>query len=123
MATRGLAVVTGAFGYSGSRIAARLLDLGFEVRTLTGSPDRPHSFGDRVETRPFDFDRPENNFVAALSRHAGWGYFDPGPGAGGSAAYGDYAVGFQNPPINWTLSTPRKRAFFEFLSEVTGERP
>jgi hypothetical protein len=67
----------------------------------------------------FDFDKPHNNFVAALSRHAGWGFFDPGPGAGGHAAYGDYKDGYQNPPINWGLNNERKRVFFEFLSEVT----
>ena len=26
----------------------------------------------------FDFDQPRNNFVAALSQYASWGYFDPG---------------------------------------------
>jgi len=70
----------------------------------------------------FGFEQPQNNFVAALSRHAGWGYFDPGSGAGGVAAYGNYDVGYQNPPINWGINTPRKRAFFELLAEVTGQR-
>jgi len=68
----------------------------------------------------FGFDRPWNNFTAALSRRAGWGYFDPGPAAGGGSTFGDYREGFQNPPIDWSLGTPRKRAFFEFLREVTG---
>ncbi len=71
----------------------------------------------------FDFDQPENNFLAAISRRAGWGYFDPGPGAGGTAAWGDYSVGYQNPPVSWELSTPRKRAFFSFLAEVAGVDP
>ena len=71
----------------------------------------------------FDFDKPENNFMAAISRHAGWGYFDPGPGAGGSSAYGDYVEGYQNPPVNWSINSPRKRAFFDFLAEVTGSSP
>ncbi|MHC4993192.1 MAG: SDR family oxidoreductase [Planctomycetota bacterium] len=47
-----LHVVTGAFGYSGRYIARRLLDAGFGVRTLTGSPNRRHPFGERVEVRP-----------------------------------------------------------------------
>lgn len=51
-----LHVVTGAFGYSGRHIAARLLEQGFRVRTLTNSPDRPNPFGGRVEVRPFRFD-------------------------------------------------------------------
>jgi hypothetical protein len=74
----------------------------------------------------FDFENlgaaenPGNNFGAALSRGASWGYFDPGPAAGGRIAWGDYAVGFQNPPIAWGLSSERKRAFFACLREVTG---
>jgi hypothetical protein len=69
----------------------------------------------------FDFDEPRNNFAAALEGHAGWGYFDPGPGAGGGAAYGNYGEGFQNPPIDWRLNTDRKKAFFAMLRAVTGE--
>ncbi len=51
-----LHVVTGALGYSGKYITRRLLDAGRRVRTLTGSPDRPNPFGDRLDVRPFDFD-------------------------------------------------------------------
>ncbi len=53
-----LHVVTGALGYSGKYITRRLLDAGRRVRTLTGSPDRPNPFGDRLDVRPFDFDNP-----------------------------------------------------------------
>ena len=52
-------VVTGAFGYSGRYIAARLLAAGHRVRTLTNSPNRLHLFEDRIEAHPFHFDRPE----------------------------------------------------------------
>ena len=51
--------VTGAFGYSGKYIAQRLLDDGRHVITLTGSPNRPNLFGDRVRAVPFNFDKPE----------------------------------------------------------------
>jgi NADH dehydrogenase len=51
-------VVTGAFGFSGRAIAARLLDYGHAVRTLTNSPDRPHPFGDRIQVHPLDFNDP-----------------------------------------------------------------
>ena len=53
-------VVTGAFGYSGRYIAARLLAEGVTVRTLTNSPNRPHAFGDKVVASPFSFDQPDN---------------------------------------------------------------
>jgi hypothetical protein len=71
----------------------------------------------------FDFGRPWNHFTAALSRRAGWGYFDPGPAAGGGSAFGNYREGFQNPPIDWSIGSARKRAFFALLREVTGAAP
>ena len=49
MSAQELHVVTGAFGYSGKYIAARLLQAGHRVRTLTNSVDRPNPFGDQVE--------------------------------------------------------------------------
>ena len=59
MGTSELNVVTGAFGYTGKYVARRLLSMGNRVKTLTGHPDRPSPFGDRVSVAPFDFDRPE----------------------------------------------------------------
>jgi len=53
-----LHVVTGAFGYSGRYITARLLRAGHRVRTLTNSPQRANPFGEAVEARPFDFEHP-----------------------------------------------------------------
>ena len=53
----GLHVVTGAFGYSGRRIAQRLVDASEKVRTLTHSPNRPNPFGDRIQIFPYNFDR------------------------------------------------------------------
>ncbi len=54
-----LHVVTGAFGYSGSYIARRLLASGAPVRTITNSPNRESPLQGHVEARPFDFDRPD----------------------------------------------------------------
>src|SRR5512143_3212318 len=53
-----LHVVTGAFGYSGKYITARLLEAGVRVRTLTNSLHRTNPFGDKVEARSFNFDNP-----------------------------------------------------------------
>ncbi len=52
-------LVTGSFGYSGRAITKQLLESGHTVRTLTGSPDRAHPFGDQVRVFPLDFDRPD----------------------------------------------------------------
>ena len=51
--------VTGAFGYSGSRIARRLLDAGHPVLTLTNSPASGHQLAARVRAVPFHFDEPD----------------------------------------------------------------
>lgn len=59
----------------------------------------------------FDFDKPENNMLAAIGEYASWGYFDPGAS--------DYSDGYQCPPVNWGINTPRKKAFFGLLREVT----
>jgi len=56
---RELNIVTGAFGYSGKYITERLLARGMKVRTLTGHPNHPNPFGDKVEVAPFNFDNPD----------------------------------------------------------------
>jgi NADH dehydrogenase len=50
-----LHVVTGAFGYSGRYIAARLLERGRTVRTITNSHPAVDPFHGRVEARPLAF--------------------------------------------------------------------
>ena len=89
------------------------------TRALPAYAGQPIVF---TEDDHFDFDRADNNFTAALSRRAGWGYFDPGTGtgAGGGLSPGNYADGYQNVPVNWAINTPRERAFFGLLREVTG---
>ena len=52
-------IVTGATGYTGRYITRRLLDGGAEVRSLTGHPNRPSPFGDRVKMIPYNFDDPD----------------------------------------------------------------
>ena len=62
----------------------------------------------------FDFDKPDNNMAAAVSKYAGWGYFDfrmKGEG---------YDEGYQSVPANWGLSSERKRGFFGLLAKMTG---
>lgn len=49
-------VATGAFSYTGRAIAARLLEQGRTVRTLTRRPAPP---GSPIEAFPFNFDRPD----------------------------------------------------------------
>jgi hypothetical protein len=87
-----------------------------ETRNANSYKGQPIFFN---EDDHFEFENESNNFVAAIEQRAGWGFFDPGPGAGGTAAYGNYVDGYQNPPINWTINTPRKESFFWILSKLT----
>jgi NADH dehydrogenase len=65
MTKKEIHVVTGALGYSGKYIAKRLLDEGYQVRTLTNSPDRPNPFGDKIQVYPFNFN-DTNKLVDSL---------------------------------------------------------
>ena len=54
-----LAVVTGAFNYTGRYVTQRLLDHGVRVRTLTRNPDAEDPFSGQVEVDPLDFSDPD----------------------------------------------------------------
>ena len=96
-----------------AQITKRVID----TRASTSYRGQPIFFN---EDDHFEFENESNNFAAALEQRTGWGFFDPGPGAGGHAAYGDYNHGYQNPPVNWTINTARKESFFWYLSALTG---
>ena len=57
-----------------------------------------------------------NNFVAAVKAYASWGYFDFRT----EPEHGDHNEGFQGVPVNWQITAPRKRAFFDLLARITG---
>jgi hypothetical protein len=60
----------------------------------------------------FDFEKASNNFAAAVTEYASWGYFDPGKN--------NYVDGYQSPPVNWSINTERKKSFFKLLTEIAG---
>jgi hypothetical protein len=74
------------------------------------------------------------NMEVCLDEGCSWGYYDQGYGCGQKQGKHDWAVrgregqyehlsGFQTLPVNWSINTDHKRAFFSRLSEVTGMRP
>jgi hypothetical protein len=87
----------------------RIAEMVRKTRAVPGYIDKPILFN---EDDHFDFEKPMNNFVAALSEYASWGYFDPGKN--------NYEDGYQSPPVRWDINTDRKRGFFKLLSEITG---
>ncbi|RPH82261.1 MAG: hypothetical protein EHM77_03485 [Planctomycetaceae bacterium] len=95
---------------NGVKQPARIAEMVRQTRAVPGYRPMPILFN---EDDHFDFDRPENNFLAAIGEYASWGYFDyrmPGEG---------FDEGYQSVPVNWAISSDRKRGFFGLLNEIT----
>jgi hypothetical protein len=95
---------------NGVQDPARIAQMVRETRQVDGYRPKPILFN---EDDHFDFDKPHNNMVAAISQHASWGYFDyrfPDEG---------FDEGYQSVPVNWGISSARKRGFFAQVQEIT----
>jgi hypothetical protein len=62
----------------------------------------------------YDFDKVDNNMIAAIAEGASWGYFDYRHAREG------FSCGFQSLPVDWSISSSRKKCFFALLKEITG---
>ena len=93
-----LAVVTGAFSYTGRYVTRRLLDQGVRVRTLTRSPDAEDPFGGRVEVAPLDF----SNADGLCRSMQGAGVF-----------YNTYWVRYAHGRVTFDLAVENTRTLFE----------
>lgn len=82
------------------------------VRTMPEYKTIPIVFN---EDDHFDFDKPMNNMLAAFKAHASWGYFDFRMEDEG------FENGFQSVPVDWGITSERKKAFFVKLKEITGK--
>ena len=91
--------------------STRITQMVKQTRAVPGYKPMPIVFNEDDHEK---FDQPTNNFAAALAGHVSWGWFDfrrKGEGMD---------EGYQSPPVNWGLSSDRKRAFFKYLAEITG---
>ena len=98
--------VTGAFGYTGRHIAARLLSMGLPVLNLTGHPDRPNPFGEAVSTDRLELDRPE-----ALARSL----------EGTETLYNTYWIRFARGSVTFDTAVENSRRLVR-AAEVAGVR-
>lgn len=94
---------------NGVRNPAVIAEMARKTRKISGYQPKPIVFN---EDDHYDFEKPMNNFVAALSEYSSWGYFDMGKN--------NYADGYQSVPVNWGISTDRKKSFFKTVKEVSG---
>jgi hypothetical protein len=86
------------------------------VRRMRAAPEyrgQPIVFN---EDDHFEFERADNNFMAAVAEGASWGLFDYRLAGEGPEC------GFQSVPVDWRINSARKRAFFNLVAEMTGSR-
>ena len=96
---------------NGVKEPSRIAQMVRQTRAVEGYRPMPIVFN---EDDHFDFDKPLNNFVAALGEGASWGFFDY------RLKDESFDDGYQSVPVNWQISSARKREFFALLSEITG---
>lgn len=90
----------------------RIREMVAQIRALPTWREMPIVFN---EDDHYAFDQPDNNFIAATSSRASWGYFDF------RRQNDPLAEGYQSVPVDWSIESPRKMAFFTLLREITGE--
>lgn len=88
---------------------AGIVNMVNKTREVKGYSPKPIVFN---EDDHFDFDKPMNNFIAATSVFASWGYFDYRMKDEG------YNEGYQSVPVNWGISSVRKKGFFNLLETI-----
>ncbi|MGL6094544.1 MAG: hypothetical protein ACRC7O_01930 [Fimbriiglobus sp.] len=91
-----------------------ITDMVSKTRKVDGYRPMPILFN---EDDHFNFEKPANNFAAAVAAYASWGYFDFRTKGEG------FDDGYQSVPVNWKTGSERKKGFFKLLSEITGESP
>src|SRR5574340_451312 len=95
---REIHVVTGAYGFSGKYIAARLLKAGHEVRTLTNSPERENPFEGKIKSYPYNFTDPDK-LAESLK--------------GASVLYNNYWVRFNHKEFTYAQAVKNSLVLFE----------
>jgi hypothetical protein len=94
---------------NGVKETTRIAEMVEETRLVKGYRPMPILFN---EDDHYDFEKPMNNFVAAISKYASWGCLDIGEN--------NYVDGYQSAPVNWGLSTRRKEEFHRLARDISG---
>jgi hypothetical protein len=90
---------------------SRIMEMVEETRNLPSFRPMPIVFN---EDDHYGYDQPMYNMKAALESGASWGYFDFRRRGEG------FEEGYQSVPVDWKISSERKKAFFNKLKDITG---
>jgi len=96
---------------NGVKDPARISEMIRLTRRMEGYRPMPIVFN---EDDHYGFEDEASNMTAAVGSYASWGLFDfrrEGEG---------FPEGFQSVPVDWRISSARKKAFFQKVKEITG---
>lgn len=90
---------------------ARIREMVVNTRRMPDFQRRPQPIVFNEDDH-FDFEKPDNNMLAAIESGASWGYFD-------YRMQGEpFEAGYQSVPTDWTINHPRKRGFFDLCRKL-----
>ncbi|MGB5273253.1 MAG: hypothetical protein WBN39_04290 [Flavobacteriaceae bacterium] len=95
---------------NGVKDPSKIREMVTMTRAVSGYESQPIVFN---EDDHYDFENAENNLVSAVKTYASWGYFDfrrKGEG---------FENGFQSVPVDWGITSKRKRDFFDLVKMIT----
>jgi hypothetical protein len=101
---------------NGVKETDKMVELIKNTRQLIGDDVKP--IVNNEDDRPWldknqGFREQGNNMIVSIENGVSWGYFD-------FRRKGEsYEQGFQNPPVDWSIRSDRKKQFFELLKKVT----
>ncbi len=96
---------------NGIKNPGRIKELVEQVRSDKSFTPKPILYN---EDDHFDFEKEHYNLRSAVQAYASWGFFDYRMKDEG------FESGFQSVPVDWNISSARKKSFFNKLKEITG---
>lgn len=91
----------------------RITEMVEQTRELDGYRTMPIVFN---EDDHYDFEKDACNMTAAVESYASWGFFDFRRDGEG------FNEGFQSVPVDWNISSERKKAFFNMVKQITMDK-
>lgn len=96
---------------NGVKDPERITEMVKATKEVEGYQPMPIVFN---EDDHYGFEETHNNMLSATKAYASWGYFDFRRDGE------DFSEGYQSVPVDWSVDSDRKKAFFEKVKEMSG---